>query len=198
MHAISRTFVFVAVLLLSLPLLPAQQKRLSSAGLHLRAALADLRRRPDDKRAQENYLKAFPRDYKTFLLLFGTGRELADGSDFVPTLSSLTRVDEGVLGHLLLQVCKDAKSGADAPNYLRHVTATYAAQHTKTFAALANRLSPMDKAHVVEFLALVENFDAYPEYQTITTNLRQQGDADLANEFVTARQNRIRFLQQAH
>jgi hypothetical protein len=170
----------------------AQQKPLSPEAQRLSDALAELQKKPGDSVAQEQYLKAFPHDYKSFLALFDLGRELYDGHEFIFVLSPLAKDHEVELGRLLIQLSKDAKWDADAPNYLRNETVVYGVQHTKTFATLLQQLQPAERANLITLVAHAENFAAYPEFQELMDNLKSLGQNDVAKQLETARADRER------
>jgi len=171
--------------------IPAQERRLSPEGRKLTDAFAQLQKSPDDSVAQERYLEAFPKDFKTFLQLFDLHRELSDGHEYIYLLPSLANKHEVELGALLIQLGKGAHWDADAPNYLQQVTANYAGQHTKTFVSLIKLLSPTDRANLITFLADAENHGAYKEYQDIIDRLRSTGQNRLEKEFEVAREKRM-------
>ena len=100
----------------------AQEPPLSPKAPALKDALAQLQKRPDDRKLQEQYLKAFPHTYQEFLGFFDTGRELADGADYIDVLPSLAKNHEAAVGNLLVQLSKDAQKEADAPTYLQMAT----------------------------------------------------------------------------
>ena len=168
----------------------AQERPLSPKARELTQALAVLRTSPDDSATQERYLKAFPHDYKEFLNLFEQDHELYDGHDFVEALSVAGKDHETDLGKLLVGLAKDAHHDADAPSYLQHSTAAYAARHPKTFAELFKQLPPEKQTQLVTFLADVENHRSYSAYQEIIDGLNGIGEDKLAIRFKEARMKR--------
>jgi hypothetical protein len=187
------TIVSALFIALALPLLiNAQSKVLSSEGRKLTDALDKLQKEPNDPVVQEQYLRAFPHDYKGFLGLFDLGRELYDGHEFIVVLSSLAKNHETEVGRLVVQLGKEAHWDADAPNYLSHETTVYGGQHTKTFATLLRQLPTSERDNLVTFLAHAENLSAYPEFQELIDDLKNLGQNDLAKEFEAARTVRER------
>jgi hypothetical protein len=178
------------LLLMSLTAIEAQEKRLSDRARTLSDALTELQKNPNDSRVQQRYLDAFPHDYKGFLQLFDLDQELSDGYDFISVLPSLATNHEAEAGALLVDLSKNARWDADAPNYLQTATATYAGQHTKTFVSLVERLSSSEHVNLITFLADKENHSAYKEYQDIIDHLRNLGENKLAKEFEAARRKR--------
>lgn len=163
---------------------PAQEKRPSPTAQKLTDAFAALKKAPTDLNAQEHYVRAFPKDYKTFEDLFEPGKELYDGHEFILTLPVIAKHHENEVGSLLVGLAKDARYDADAPEYLQHATATFAAQYTKAFLDTITRLPRLTQRKLVSFLAAgVEDFNAYPEYQVIIDNLHKLGASGLAREF---------------
>jgi hypothetical protein len=185
----------VATALLTLaPLVHAQERQASAEARKLTIALANLRKNPNDPTAQQAYLQAFPKTYAAFLHLFGyPGGELYDAyPEYMDVLPSLAGNNERALGKLLIQLSKDAHYEADAPGDLRDTTATYASQHTKVFVELVKQLSIEKRAHLITFLADVEDFSAYPPYQETIDHLSSLGEKCLAEEFQVAREQRQR------
>jgi hypothetical protein len=176
--------------------LAAQEQQLSAEGRNLTEVRAELQRKPDDATVQQLYLEAFPHDWKAFLRLFGyPNGELYDGHEFISVLPSLAKHHDVEVGTLLIQLSKEAEYDADAPSYLQHATAAYAAENTGTFASLVGQLSPTERLHLITFLADVENHSAYKEYQDIINHLKSLGQDSLAKEFEMARKKR---QQQPH
>ena len=181
----------IALLILSPPV-HAQKRPPSEAARKLTIALANLRKSPNEPTAQQAYLQAFPKTYPAFLHLFDyPGGELYDGShEYMEVLPSLARNNERALGELLVQLSKDAHYEADAPGDLRDTTAQYASRHTKVFIALVKQLSIEKRAHLITFLADVENFSGYQPYQDTIDHLNSLGEKCLAEEFQVAREQR--------
>lgn len=173
-------------------LVPAQEKRLSPKAQKLTEAWAELQRAPNDPIVQGRYLDIFPHDYKSFQDLFDLDRELYSGYDFINVLPSLAKNHETEVGKLLVQLSKDAHYEADAPSYLQHATATYGSQYSKTFVGLLNLLSADKQAHLIAFLADVENHASYKEYQHIIDHLKALGEDGFAKKFEAAREKRTR------
>jgi hypothetical protein len=174
-----RAHLTVSVFLLAVVLsqsAPAQEPGLSPEGRKLKETWAELQKEPNDPAVQEQYLTAFPHDYKTFLALFDYGRELYENSYiYIDILSVLARSHEKEVGELLVGLSQDARWAGDAPNYLQHATTIYGGRHTQMFATLIKRLPPGKRAHLIAFLADAENFAAYPEYQDIIDHLKILG-----------------------
>ena len=169
---------------------PDQENGLSGKVTKLTAALAELRKSPDDRTAQMRYLEAFPKTYKEYLEFFDFGQPLYDGNEYVDVILPLAANYERSVGNILVNLSQDAYYDADAPAYLQHATSGYAAQYTKTFVSLLKRLSSAKKANLITFLADVENHRGYPEYQLIIDHLKILGETALAREFEIARAKR--------
>ncbi len=183
------SFFLLAVVLSQSAL--AQEQSLSPQGRKLKESWAELQKEPNDSAVQERYLAAFPHDYKGFLGLFDLGRELYYNSNvYIDILPVLAGSHEREVGELLVELSEDARWAGDAPNYLQHATATYASEHTQMFATLIKTLPPRKRAHLIAFLADVDNFGPYLEYQNIIDHLKSLGDGDLAHEFEVAREKR--------
>ena len=175
-------------------LIQAQDKQtsMSPRERELAEAWAALKKNPHDSKTQELYLNAFPHNYKEFVAFFVDGRNFSDGFDVIMLLPSLAENHADELGKLLIELGRDAKWDADAPNYLQDVTTVYAGQHAKTFASLINQLPPKDHSNLITFLADKENHAAYKEYQDVIDRLRSIGQDRLAKEFEVAREKRVR------
>jgi hypothetical protein len=157
----------------------------------LSQALSQLQKTPDDPSAQGEYLEGFPQNYKDFLELFDLGRPLYDDSyEYVEAVSSLAKNHEAEVGKLLVELSKDAHYEADAPGYLRNAMAAYGSQYTKTFLARLKSLPAAKQANLITFVADVEAFDAYPEYQLIIDHAKALGETQLAKKFELARAKR--------
>jgi hypothetical protein len=167
------------------------QDRTGANAAALRQALAELREHPEDVAAQRKYLAAFPGTYEKFLAFFGENQELSENSyEYVNALSDTAEKNESAVGNLLIRLSTDAHYDADAPSSLQHATAAFGAHHSQAFAKLLKDLPPAKRTHVITFLADVENFSTYTDYQLIIDNLRSGGDSSLASQFVAARQRR--------
>lgn len=171
----------------------AQPLRHVSSGERLKAAFTGLKATPNDRSAQHRYLKVFPRRYKTFLALFGTGGSLADGyeCDYIFALSTLQGHHVAEVGSLLVHLSKDAQYQANAPSCLQNVMANYGSHYTQQFAGFLHQLSPQERGQLITFLADVEAA-SYPEYHGIIQNLKGLNESDLAKEFQQAQMERSR------
>ena len=167
-----------------------QREDLSARVTQLSNALAALKAAPDDRISQRRYLDAFPRTYKEYLLLFDYRQPLYDGHAYVVAISSLAGNYEQEVGSLLVNLSKDAHYDSDAPAYLQNATSIYAAEHTKTFSELLDKLPAEKQTNLIVFLADVENHDSYPEYQAAIDHLKAMGKTSLATKFETARTRR--------
>jgi len=156
----------------------------------LRHALSQLQRDPNNRGFQREYIRVFPHDYKVFLELFDLDHPLYDGADFIAVLSSLDKTFDTEVGNLLIELSKDAHYEADAPGYLQNATAVFASQHTETFLSSLKRLPADKQGHLVGFLADVENFRSYPEYQLIIDHSIALGEVSIARQFESARAKR--------
>lgn len=187
-HGLALSLLFAALLV------QAQQQPAKPSALaqNLKVALAELQKHPEDPAVQARYLKVFPKDFKTFLALFGPGHELYDGHEYILILPGLAEHHEVELGKLLVGLSRDAEYDADAPSYLQHVTTGYAASHTKVFLKLVRALPPKKRDTLITFLADVEALAGDPAYQSIVDHLRELGDHSLAKEFEAARAERAR------
>jgi hypothetical protein len=159
----------------------------------VKAAFERLKAKPGDRAVQKLYLKVFPRDYKEFLALFGTGGSLADGyeCDYIFALSSLQAHHSNQVGRLLVQLSKDAEENGAAPSCFQHVVATYGGSYTKAFVGFLYQLAPRERQQLINFLADADPVTD-PEYQRIIENLRQLHEAELAKKFQQAQTTRLR------
>jgi hypothetical protein len=164
-----------------------------TGGEKLKAAFVHLKASPTNLAAQKRYLKAFPQDYRSFLALFGAGGSLADGyqCDYIFALSTLQAHHSAEIGHLLVQLSKDAEYQADAPSCLQHVLTNYASQYTRAFAGFLHELAEKERNQLITFLADAETTPS-PEFQRIIKNLKQLNESDLAKKFQQAQIDRAR------
>ena len=181
-----------AALTILTPPVGAQQRTASRDAQKLRTEFLDLKRTPNDLRVQQKYLRSFPRTYAAFLGLFEPNHELYDGFDYINVLLLLARNNEKAVGQILLRLSKGAKYEADAPSYLQQVTTQYASQHTRMFVALLKPLPIDEEAHIITFLADVEDASADPQYGETILQLKKLGEDDLARRFQFAREERQR------
>jgi hypothetical protein len=169
-------------------------KKLSPKAQSLATALAQLQNAPDDPRVQQRYLATFPNSYKDFLELFDFNHELYDGHEYIDVLPGLAKNNQMAVGKLLVELSKDAHYEADAPGYLQHATAAYAADYTQHFLGLLKQLPTAKQSNLITFLADVENHHSYPEYQLIIDHARSLGDSSIADRFELARTERSKQL----
>jgi len=178
------------VVLIFVHYLYPQEKAISAEAQNLVRAIGDLKKDPSNLAVQQRYLSCFPRNYAVFLHLFEPGQELYDGSEYIDALSRLATNHENTVGQILVQLSKDAKYAPDAPSYLQQATTKYASQHAQIFASIVRHLSIEERAHVITFLADVENYSAYPEYQETIHELDKLGEKRLVEQFQIARRER--------
>ena len=172
----------------------AQPNTIKATTENLKAALIDLQKYPGSAQAQQKYLKAFPRDYKTFLELFDLeGRELYDGHEYILILPSLAKNHLHEVGSILVELSKDAEYQADAPGYLQDVTADYARSYTRSFVRLIKPLTQKQRTKLIVFLADEEAIAKDPRYQNIIDKLRKLGELELAMQFESKRSDRARL-----
>lgn len=179
------------LLALLVALASAQEQAHSVNAQALSEALVELRKSPNDPLVQQHYLQAFPQSYKDFLELFDSGRPLYDGHDYIEALSLLAKGQKTQVGELLINLSKDAHYQGDAPGYLQNATAVYGSHYTKTFAQILKLLPDIKRRNLISFVADVENYRAYPEYQMIIDRLEKLGDSVIAEEFKEARAKRL-------
>lgn len=196
MIAMKKFAAGIALLWLTLGCSPnsGAEEKLSLQAQELKISLTALKASPKDKSAQTQYLKKFPKNIGAFQRLFNPPdfSELYDGADYIFALRDLAQDHPVVVGELLIDLTKDAPQGADALSYLRQVTAEFAVKNTGVFAKLLHSHSEKETSKVVKYLADVENHSAYPEYLLIIDNLRKIGEPRLAQQFETAKKERMK------
>jgi len=144
---------------------------------------------PNNPTVQLDYIHLFPHRYSNFLELFDLDHPLYDGHEFVEALSSLESHASEV-GSVLIQLSQDAVYEGDAPSYLQQATAAFAEHHTRKFVSSLKQLPANKQVHLITFLADVENFDAYSEYQLTIDHLIALGEGPTARRFELARAKR--------
>ena len=173
----------------------APRHRAKTAAEELQSAFTRLKANPNDRSAQIRYLNAFPRDYRGFMAMFGSGGSLADGyqCDYIFALSALQSHHSSQVGRLLVQLSKDAEYQSDAPSCLQHVLANYGSRYTKAFAGFLHELSPKDRDQLITFLADIDTkVTSNLDYRRIIRNLKQLNEAELAKKFQQAQTDRER------
>ena len=102
--------VAATALLTLAPLLHAEERHAAAEARKLVAALANLRKNPNEPTAQQAYLQAFPKTYAAFVHLFGYpgGKMYGAYPEYMDVLPSLAGNNERALGELLIQLSKDA------------------------------------------------------------------------------------------
>lgn len=190
-RTITLTFLFLVINSIMMGGPPKPRAR--SAGEQVKAAFTHLKANPNDRAAQERYLRVFPHSYRGFLAMFGTGGSLADGyqCDYIFALSTLQARHSSQVGRLLVQLSKDAEYQADAPSCLQHVLTNYGSRYTKLFVAFLYELPEKERDQLITFLADVEG-GPQPEYQSIIRNLRQLNELELAKKLQQAQIDRGR------
>ena len=156
----------------------------------LSIARTNLQKQADDTGLQQAYIDSFPQTYGEFLRLFDYRAPLADGHEYMETLQSLISKHELAVGRLLVRLSKDAHYEADAPSYLQQTTAAYGSEHIVTFTTLLEQLLPKERASLIVFLADVENYASYHDYDNIVRQLKAQHQTELAKQFESAREQR--------
>jgi len=173
----------------------AGESTLSPQAQELKSLLTSLKERPHDKSIQMQYLEKFPKDIGAFRYLFDQSdfSELyLDSEEYISSLYGIEQDQPDTVGKILVGLSKDAPQGADALSSLQGVTAQYAVKHTATFAKLLHSHTESDRSNLIKYLADVENYNFYPEYQHIITNLRKIGETNLAQQFEAARSKRMK------
>jgi hypothetical protein len=139
---------------------------------------------PNSKQLQKFYLETLPTDYETFERVFDS---IADSlpNDVCHKLISLSKDGEKYL----------IKSAfiADAPNYLKHITITFATRFPKLFVDSIKMLSLPQRDSIATFLADVENHEAYHEYKTFIKYLKEKKESKLLELFLHAKQKRMKY-----
>lgn len=176
------------------PTLNAEEKKLSPQAQELQRSLALLKEKPKDKSIQIQYLQKFPKDITTFERFFNPSdfSELYDGADYIFALHDLANDHPVLVGKILVGLSKNAHYEADALSYLQSVTAGYASTYTTAFVRQLKGHSKKEVTNLINYLADVENFTAYSEYPLIIENLRKLGETKLAQQFVDAKNERMK------
>lgn len=151
-----------------------------------------------DSSSEEQYLKAFPSDYKNFVHVF-YGKdlkaldELYDKYDeHLSLLQSLSEKHAVRVLSIWLGVATNGHWEADAVGMLQHQLAKYASSNTRVFADALLTKAPSDRSSIIRFMADVENHHSYHDYSAIIENLSSLGYTELSQQFAAAKQDRMK------
>lgn len=181
--------LFCLHLFFALPYIALSQP-LSPKSKEVKAAWKALNRQPDSKQSQLAYLKAFPSNKRDFVAVFDPDdfTQLYDESNkYIDSFIALAKDYPALVIDKSINIGRNLKWNADAINYLQDAIIELGINNTVMFSIKLNSLSLVEKMHLIKFLADVENYKAYPEYQRLINALTKIGEKALANKFEVAR-----------
>ncbi|MEK6747955.1 MAG: hypothetical protein AABY83_01955 [Pseudomonadota bacterium] len=154
--------------------------------------------------AELHYLALFPKTFAEFTKIFSfqyssSGYALPNEelekthAEHLRLLEKLAMKYPQQVLDIWLSVSIDGKESADAVSYLQSQLAEYAAKETEIFAAALLAKPDAQRKSIIKFLADVENFSGYPEYETILGNLEKLGHTKLRRLFSDAKAQRIKY-----
>jgi hypothetical protein len=159
-------------------------------------AFDDLEINPTSKEFQINYIISFPKNWNTFLSVFQPedfSQLYNNYTKYIGVLDSLIQFYPEQIGKILINLASEAKWEADATGEIQHLLARFASNDPETFSKILKLHSKTQIDNAIEFLADVENYNAYKEYPEIISKLRKLEEYSLADRFEKAKERRINF-----
>ncbi|MFZ7166271.1 MAG: hypothetical protein ACO1G5_01870 [Bacteroidota bacterium] len=144
---------------------------------------------------QQNYVAAFPSDTNTFLAVFQTTKFdqlYLDSDKYIEAFEKCAGTFPTEVIGKCVDIGKNLVWEADAIGHLQHISIALAANHLTTFINKYKTLDNRQQNSLIRFYADVENHNAFEEYQKLIDKLKSVGEMDIAKNFETARENRIK------
>jgi hypothetical protein len=158
---------------------------------------------PDSLAAQRKYVKQFPSDYQTFAKVFDPpdfGYLYRSCFDYIDVFHTISNNFPHEVCKKLVSLSKDGELYlkqsafiADAPALLQQTTIQVGVNHPDQFLDVVHQLSGNQKKDLATFLADVESFSAYSEYQSLLDTLSNRRESRLLELFLEAKQARMMF-----
>lgn len=180
------------------PLIPAAKK--------VAEAYAMMKKHPGDSLYEVQYLLAFPHDWATFERVYDTddGSQLTGAvlEQIYYALIGISGEHPELVGSVLMDISKQSNYGhdnfSDGGDVLQKTIAVFAVRNPKLFVRLYKQLNSVEQKNLVNILSNAENFDGYPEYKKIISNLESSGNQDIADQFKRAEMEMIREVKDNH
>jgi hypothetical protein len=171
-----------------------QSSDINTASSKLEVAYNKLLNNPNGKLLQLIYIKSFPQDWNTFLgMLPEDDSEFQSSANkYIDVLDTLIFYCPTEVGELLINWATKIKWWPYSHNYVQHELAKYSNVHTDLFVSLFNKKSNTERENIIKYLADHENHAYYEEYQNLINNLFDNHENKLAEQFETARRNRMK------
>ena len=189
--ALTITLLLFLNLTSSQKLIPAAEK--------VKIAFNKLQSNKTNEELQNQYIKAFPSDTKTFLKVFHSDKfdQLYSQSyEYVQTLKLCANNLPNEVVNKSIDIGKNLVWDADATGYLQHLIVELSYQNPNSFISKCKSLNTSEKDKLISFLADVENHKAYKIYQKLIDKLNELGYKEISNKLIRARE--IRKLAKDH
>jgi hypothetical protein len=163
---------------------------LSQTSQKIKTAYDELKNEPASNQKKLTYLKVFPQNKEQFMAVFDPDdfKELySESFKYIDAFISLAQNYPAAVINKSINIGKNLKWEADATGQMQHSIVLLGNQHIALFLKKIDTLSPIEEAHLIAFLADVENHKAYHEYQQLIESLQRIGENKLANKFINAR-----------
>ncbi|MBK7852245.1 MAG: hypothetical protein IPJ66_14250 [Bacteroidetes bacterium] len=159
----------------------------------MKIAFEKLKADSSNKKLQSEYITAFPSDTKTFLNVFQTEKfdQLYNDSEkYLDALVQCAIYYPKEVISKCVDLGKNLIWDADAVGQLQRMTVDLAVKNPNTFLAKYKTLNTKEQTSLINFLADVENHDAYKEYQDIIDKMQIIGQTEISNKLELARTER--------
>jgi hypothetical protein len=156
----------------------------------LRTSYNELKENSGSSDKQLAYIQNFPSDSTSFMDIFQPAdykHLYKESHDYINTFFSLSTNHPNEIIDKSINIGEYLIWQGDATGDMQHGIVDLGNSNTKIFASKLHSLTQSHKAHLISFLADVENFTAYPQYQSLINSLNKIGEKTLADEFVNAR-----------
>lgn len=168
-------------------------QQLSSKSKEIIAAYNQLKKHPDSKTYQLDYIKVFPSNSTDFLKTFDPedfSQLYSNSYQYIDALVKLTKNYPSAIICKSINIGKNLVWEADATGQIQHELVAMGNSFTPIFIKAIKSLTPKEQAGLITFLADVENHQAYPEYKRLFKSIVHAGDKGLANQFIDAMHKR--------
>ena len=163
---------------------------LSQTSQKIKIAYDELKSDSSSNRKQLAYLTEFPNNSGTFMAVFmppDFGELYSDSYKYIEALIGLAKTYPSKVIKKSLNIGKGLKWEADATGQMQQSIVELGNKNIHIFSQQLNSLPTIEAAHLITFLADVENHKAYPEYQQLIESLQRIGENQLATKFIAAR-----------
>jgi hypothetical protein len=168
-------------------------QQLSSKAKQIISAFAQLKKHPDSKEDQLNYIKIFPENSTEFLQIFDPsdfGQLYDDSYQYIEAFVKLGKYYPIAIIKRSITIGKSLVWQADATGQIQQEIVLMGNTHPAIFIKLVKSLNAKEQIHLITFLADAENYSAYPEYKQLIKSITNAGEKRLAKQFIDAMHKR--------